>query len=186
MAKTTGGKKATGKGSTEPTTKVTAAKSASSTRTTSSATSAPAGKKTAAGTAQAAPASAARTRAAARPDSGPAKPAAKRASAKSARDTTAAADETAVRTTHAPTVQPAVVQQPRVDIAGTANSMTKKLNEVSVDDDANQSDEQPAPAAAPGKSKVRDRRAKEKALLKEAFATSTPGTAEEPEERRVT
>ncbi|ONX68619.1 RNA polymerase sigma factor RpoD [Burkholderia cenocepacia] len=185
MAKTTGGKKATGKGSTEPTKKVTAAKSASSTRTTSSATSAPAGKKTAAGTAQAAPAPAARTRAAARPDSGPAKPAAKRASAKSARDTTADADETAVRTTHAPTVQPAVVQQPRVDIAGTANSMTKKLNEVSVEDDANQSDEQPAAAAAPGKSKVRDRRAKEKALLKEAFATSTPGTAEELEERRV-
>ncbi|WP_084044233.1 RNA polymerase sigma factor RpoD [Burkholderia sp. A2] len=185
MAKTTGGKKATGKGSTEPTKKVTAAKSASSTRTTSSATSAPAGKKTAAGTAQAAPAPAARTRAAARPDSGPAKPAAKRASAKSARDTTADADETAVRTTHAPTVQPAVVQQPRVDIAGMANSMTKKLNEVSVEDDANQSDEQPAAAAAPGKSKVRDRRAKEKALLKEAFATSTPGTAEELEERRV-
>ncbi|ONZ08316.1 RNA polymerase sigma factor RpoD, partial [Burkholderia cenocepacia] len=42
-----------------------------------------------------------------------------------------------------------------------------------------------AAAAAPGKSKVRDRRAKEKALLKEAFATSTPGTAEELEERRV-
>ncbi len=63
--------------------------------------------------------------------------------------------------------------------------MTKKLNEVSVDDDANQSDEQPAAAAAPAKSKVRDRRAKEKALLKEAFATSTPGTAEELEERRV-
>ncbi len=63
--------------------------------------------------------------------------------------------------------------------------MTKKLNEVSVEDDANQSDEQPAVAAAPGKSKVRDRRAKEKALLKEAFATSTPGTAEELEERRV-
>ncbi len=63
--------------------------------------------------------------------------------------------------------------------------MTKKLNEVSVDDDANQSDEQPVAAAAPGKSKVRDRRAKEKALLKEAFATSTPGTAEELEERRV-
>ncbi len=63
--------------------------------------------------------------------------------------------------------------------------MTKKLNEVTVEDDANQSDEQPAVAAAPGKSKVRDRRAKEKALLKEAFATSTPGTAEELEERRV-
>jgi len=63
--------------------------------------------------------------------------------------------------------------------------MTKKLNEVPVDDDANQSGEQPAAAAASGKSKVRDRRAKEKALLKEAFATSTPGTAEELEERRV-
>ncbi|WP_346778671.1 RNA polymerase sigma factor RpoD [Burkholderia sp. Ac-20353] len=62
--------------------------------------------------------------------------------------------------------------------------MTKKLNEVSVEDEANQSDEQPVAAAA-GKSKVRDRRAKEKALLKEAFATSTPGTAEEIEERRV-
>ncbi|WP_080418946.1 RNA polymerase sigma factor RpoD [Burkholderia ubonensis] len=184
MAKTTGGKKAAGKGSTEPTKKVTAAKSASSARTVSSATTAPARRKTAAGTAQAAPAQAARTRAAARPDSGPAKPVAKRASAKSARDAAAAADETAVRNTHAPTVQPAVVQQPRVDLAGTANSMTKKLNEVSVDDDANQSDEQPAAAAA-GKSKVRDRRAKEKALLKEAFATSTPGTAEELEERRV-
>ncbi|WP_080420537.1 RNA polymerase sigma factor RpoD [Burkholderia ubonensis] len=184
MAKTTGGKKAAGKGSTEPTKKVAAAKSASSARTVSSATTATARRKTAAGTAQAAPAQAARTRAAARPDSGPAKPVAKRASAKSARDAAAAADETAVRNTHAPTVQPAVVQQPRVDLAGTANSMTKKLNEVSVDDDANQSDEQPAAAAA-GKSKVRDRRAKEKALLKEAFATSTPGTAEELEERRV-
>ncbi|WP_080405759.1 RNA polymerase sigma factor RpoD [Burkholderia ubonensis] len=184
MAKTTGGKKAAGKGSTEPTKKVTAAKSASSARTVSSATTATARRKTAAGTAQAAPAQAARTRAAARPDYGPAKPVAKRASAKSARDAAAAADETAVRNTHAPTVQPAVVQQPRVDLAGTANSMTKKLNEVSVDDDANQSDEQPAAAAA-GKSKVRDRRAKEKALLKEAFATSTPGTAEELEERRV-
>ncbi|MDY7801681.1 RNA polymerase sigma factor RpoD [Burkholderia stagnalis] len=184
MAKTTGGKKAAGKGSTEPTTKVTAAKSASSARTVSSATSAAAGKRTAAGAAHAAPVEAARTRAAARSASGPAKPAAKRVSAKSARDTAAAADEAAVRTTHAPTVQPAVVQQPRVDLAGTANSMTKKLNEVSVDDDANQSDEQPA-AAATGKAKVRDRRAKEKALLKEAFATSTPGTAEELEERRV-
>ncbi|RQR55186.1 RNA polymerase sigma factor RpoD [Burkholderia sp. Bp9126] len=184
MAKTTGGKKAAGKGSTEPT-KVTAAKSASSARTVSSATSAAAGKRTAAGAAQAASVEAARTRAAARSASGPAKPAAKRVSAKSARDTAAAADEAAVRTTHAPTVQPAVVQQPRVDLAGTANSMTKKLNEVSVDDDANQSDEQPAAAAATGKAKVRDRRAKEKALLKEAFATSTPGTAEELEERRV-
>lgn len=63
--------------------------------------------------------------------------------------------------------------------------MTKKLNEVSVDDDATQSDEQPAAAASKEKTKARDRRAKEKLLLKEAFATSQPGTAEELEERRV-
>lgn len=64
--------------------------------------------------------------------------------------------------------------------------MTKKLNEVSVDDDANQSDDQPTAASGKGeKAKARDRRAKEKALLKEAFATSTPGTAEELEERRT-
>lgn len=65
--------------------------------------------------------------------------------------------------------------------------MTKKLNEVSVDDDATQSEEQPTAAAA-GKektTKARDRRAKEKLLLKEAFASSQPGTAEELEERRV-
>jgi RNA polymerase primary sigma factor len=184
MAKTTGGKTATDKGSIEPTTKVIAAKSVSSARSEFTATAA-AGKKTAAGTAQAAPAPVARvTRAAVRSEAAPAKASVKRASAKSAREATAVADETAVRTTQAPTVQPAVVQQPRVELAGTANSMTKKLNEVTVDDDANQSDEQPVAAAA-GKSKVRDRRAKEKALLKEAFATSQPGTAEELEERRV-
>ncbi|WP_275077505.1 RNA polymerase sigma factor region1.1 domain-containing protein, partial [Burkholderia pseudomallei] len=113
-----------------------------------------------------------------------AKPASPRASAKSARGAAAAPDETAA--TRASTVQPAVVQQPRVDLAGTANSMTKKLNEVSVDDDANQSDDQPTAASGKGeKAKARDRRAKEKALLKEAFATSTPGTAEELEERRT-
>ncbi|WDD92828.1 RNA polymerase sigma factor RpoD [Burkholderia sp. FERM BP-3421] len=188
MAKTTGGKKAAGKGSTEPTTKVMSAKSASSSARTSSAGAAPAaGKQAAAGTAHAAPAPAAKvTRAAAKSESrSVAKPAAKRASAKSARGAAAAPDDSAVRTTQASTVQSAVVQQPRVDLAGTANSMTKKLNEVSVDDDANQSDEQPT--AAPGKgekAKARDRRAKEKALLKEAFATSQPGTAEELEERR--
>ncbi len=63
--------------------------------------------------------------------------------------------------------------------------MTKKLNEVSVDDDATQSDEQPTAATGKEKTKARDRRAKEKLLLKEAFATSQPGTAEELEERRV-
>ena len=62
--------------------------------------------------------------------------------------------------------------------------MTKKLNEVSVDD-APQTEE---PAAVPGKgekAKARDRRAKEKALLKDAFASTQPGTAEELEERRA-
>jgi len=62
--------------------------------------------------------------------------------------------------------------------------MTKKLNEVSVDDDATPGDDT---AAAPGKgekAKARDRRAKEKALLKDAFASSQPGTVEELEERR--
>ncbi|WP_372439841.1 RNA polymerase sigma factor RpoD [Burkholderia plantarii] len=116
-----------------------------------------------------------------------ARPPARRISANSARAAAAAADETAVRTTQASTVQQAVVQQPRVELAGTANSMTKKLNEVPVDDDATQSEEQPTAAAA-GKektTKARDRRAKEKLLLKEAFATSQPGTAEELEERRV-
>jgi RNA polymerase primary sigma factor len=63
--------------------------------------------------------------------------------------------------------------------------MTKKLNEVPVDDDATQTEE--TAAAAPGKVekvKARDRRAKEKALLKDAFASSQPGTVEELEERR--
>ncbi|MEX3605857.1 MAG: RNA polymerase sigma factor RpoD [Burkholderia sp.] len=111
---------------------------------------------------------------------------ARRSSANSARAAAAAVDETAVRTTtQASTVQEAVVQQPRVDLAGMANSMTKKLNEVSVDDNATQSDERPAAAAGKEKTKARDRRAKEKLLLKEAFATSQPGTAEELEERRV-
>ena len=63
--------------------------------------------------------------------------------------------------------------------------MTKKLNEVPVDDDATQSEE--TPVAASGKvekARARDRRAKEKALLKDAFSSSQPGTVEELEERR--
>ena len=63
--------------------------------------------------------------------------------------------------------------------------MTKKLTEVSVDDEATQTEE--TPAAVPAKVekvKARDRRAKEKALLKDAFASSQPGTVEELEERR--
>ncbi|KMZ12639.1 RNA polymerase sigma factor RpoD [Candidatus Burkholderia humilis] len=68
-----------------------------------------------------------------------------------------------------------------------ANSMTKKLNDVPVEDDATQNGES-APAAAPAakveKARARDRRAKEKALLKDAFSSSAPGTVEELEERR--
>ncbi|MEX3629021.1 MAG: RNA polymerase sigma factor RpoD [Burkholderia sp.] len=186
MAKTTGGKRSVGKGSNEPTGKITKASTASSAKSSSSAS--PVGRKrTAAGTAKAAPAPTVRaSRAVAKSESRTApKPSARRSSANSARAAAAAANETAVRTTQVSTVQEAVVQQPRVDLAGTANSMTKKLNEVSVDDDATQSDEQPAAAAGKGKTKARDRRAKEKLLLKEAFATSQPGTAEEIEERRV-
>ncbi|MEA3118080.1 MAG: polymerase primary sigma factor, partial [Paraburkholderia sp.] len=112
--------------------------------------------------------------------------AAKQAGSKSGRGVPARPDNSAVRETQVSTVQPAEVQQPRVEnIAGTANSMTKKLNEVSVDDDATQGEEQ---QAAPGKAekvKARDRRAKEKALLKDAFASTQPGTAEELEERRA-
>ncbi|SAL70594.1 RNA polymerase sigma factor RpoD [Caballeronia peredens] len=66
-----------------------------------------------------------------------------------------------------------------------ANSMTKKLNDVSVEDDAMQNAEPAAaPAAKVEKAKARDRRAKEKALLKDAFSSSAPGTVEELEERR--
>ena len=109
----------------------------------------------------------------------------RRTGSKSAGGAAATPDDSAVRETQVSTVQPAEVQQPRVEtIAGTANSMTKKLNEVSVDDDATQSEEQQAAPGKGEKAKARDRRAKEKALLKDAFASSQPGTAEELEERR--
>nr|WP_240766422.1 RNA polymerase sigma factor RpoD [Paraburkholderia flava] len=115
-------------------------------------------------------------------------PAAKRPSSRSAREAAAAQDDAAARETPVSTVQPAVVQQPRVETtASTANSMTKKLNEVSVDDEATPSEE-PVAVAVPGKvekAKARDRRAKEKALLKDAFASAQPGTVEELEERRA-
>jgi RNA polymerase primary sigma factor len=62
--------------------------------------------------------------------------------------------------------------------------MTKKLNEVPVEDDATQNAEPAAVAAPSAKVKARDRRAKEKALLKDAFASAAPGTLEELEERR--
>jgi RNA polymerase primary sigma factor len=95
----------------------------------------------------------------------------------------------AARANSVSTVPSAAVQQPRVETkAGTANSMTKKLNEVPVEDDATQTAEPAAAAAAPTakveKVKARDRRAKEKALLKDAFASAAPGTLEELEERR--
>ncbi|WP_091910964.1 RNA polymerase sigma factor RpoD [Chitinasiproducens palmae] len=61
--------------------------------------------------------------------------------------------------------------------------MKKPLNEVSHDEETT-----PAPESASTgkveKQKARDRRAKEKALLKDAFASHQPGTAEELEERR--
>jgi RNA polymerase primary sigma factor len=146
----------------------------------------PARKKSSTATAaRAAPATAATvTKAAAR--SAP-KVAAKRASLKSVREAAAMPDDTAARDTQVSTVQPADVQQPRVETtAGTANSMTKKLNEVSVDDDAAQSEEQqPVVSGKVEKARARDRRAKEKALLKDAFASAQPGTAEELEERRA-
>jgi RNA polymerase primary sigma factor len=97
----------------------------------------------------------------------------------------AIADDLAEREAQASTVQEADVHQPRVEtIAETANSMTKKLNEVSVEDDASQSEDSAPAAGKVEKARARDRRAKEKALLKDAFASSQPGTVEELEERR--
>jgi RNA polymerase primary sigma factor len=112
---------------------------------------------------------------------------AKRQGVSSEREADVAQDDAAPRESLVSTVQPAVVQQPAVETtAGMANSMTKKLNEVSVDDDASPSEEAAATPAAGKveKVKARDRRAKEKALLKDAFASSQPGTVEELEERR--
>jgi RNA polymerase primary sigma factor len=110
------------------------------------------------------------------------------------RDKQGTQDE-AARAHSVSTVPSAVVQQPRVETnAGMANSMTKKLNEVPVDDDATRNatatesaaaDPVAAPPAKVEKVKARDRRAKEKALLKDAFASTAPGTAEELEERRA-
>ncbi len=115
----------------------------------------------------------------------------------SGRRTAKGSQDKAARAYSVSTVPSAVVQQPRVETnAGTANSMTKKLNEVPVDDDATQNvqadpaaDSTAEAVAAPPvkveKVKARDRRAKEKALLKDAFASSAPGTVEELEERRA-
>ncbi|WP_445082805.1 RNA polymerase sigma factor RpoD [Candidatus Vallotiella sp. (ex Adelges kitamiensis)] len=65
--------------------------------------------------------------------------------------------------------------------------MTKKLNKVLLDRETKQVDESASSfmAVKSEKIKARDRRAKEKALLKDAFASRQPGTAEELEERRA-
>ncbi|AUT55522.1 RNA polymerase sigma factor RpoD [Paraburkholderia caribensis] len=181
MVKTTGGKKATGSGSDEPktTTRVSAARSAPSTPKKSAETAAtPVARK------RASTASAAR---AASVTSKSVTSVAKRQGVSSEREADVAQDDAAPRESLVSTVQPAVVQQPAVETtAGMANSMTKKLNEVSVDDDASPSEEAAATPATGKveKVKARDRRAKEKALLKDAFASSQPGTVEELEERR--
>ncbi|MGF6775138.1 RNA polymerase sigma factor RpoD [Paraburkholderia sp. GAS334] len=193
MVKTTGGKKATGKGSEEPTRKVTQARSASSSARKTSATSvapSPGKKSSSTSAARAAPVAASVANVAGASKASKAtQPATKRPGSRSTREAAAAQDTAAVRETPVSTVQPAVVQQPRVETtAGMANSMTKKLNEVSVDDDATQNEEAAAAPVVPGKgekAKARDRRAKEKALLKDAFASTQPGTAEELEERRA-
>ncbi|MEQ5843957.1 RNA polymerase sigma factor RpoD [Paraburkholderia acidicola] len=187
MAKTTGGKTATGtgKGSEEPTRKVTSARPATPAKKASATSVTPAAGKKPSTTSAARAAPESVVKPVAKASAKAAQPATKRPSSRSAREAVAAQDDAAARETPVSTVQPAVVQQPRVEtIASTANSMTKKLNEVSVDD-APQTEE---PAAVPGKvekAKARDRRAKEKALLKDAFASTQPGTAEELEERRA-
>jgi len=104
----------------------------------------------------------------------------------------AAASGTAARSSKVPKAEAAEVEveSQRVEIkAATASSMKKQLNEVPVGETAPVTE--PAQAAVPEvpvkveKLKARDRRAKEKALLKDAFASHQPGTAEELEERRA-
>ncbi|MDE1182123.1 RNA polymerase sigma factor RpoD [Paraburkholderia sp.] len=179
MAKTAGGKKATGTRSDEQTTSVTQATSAS----TSSKNTSPVSART---IARKPSSTTSATKAAPVTQAQADYSEAEGAGARSAREATAAQDDAAVSDTFVSTVQTAVVQQPRVETtAGTANSMTKKLNEAPVDDDATtQSEEAVAVPGKVEKVKARDRRAKEKALLKDAFASSSPGTVEEIEERR--
>src|ERR1700731_247433 len=89
-----------------------------------------------------------------------------------------------VRATKEPRADARVRSLRICDKAAMANSMKKTLNEVS-------SEEEVTPVEETGKTektvvvKVRERRAKEKALLKDAFASTQPGTAEELEERRA-
>jgi RNA polymerase primary sigma factor len=148
----------------------------------SSAASKATGKSTDAGTAQgtkaAAKAAGAASRAVTRA------PAAKPAS----RATAQASDEdaaTSARESKVSTGDTDVEEQPVAEIhAATASPMKKTSNEAPVDNTPAQAeDQQPAPKVE--KLKARDRRAKEKALLKDAFASHQPGTAEELEERRA-
>jgi len=70
-----------------------------------------------------------------------------------------------------------------------ANSMKKTLNEVSPEEEVTATATAAADDTGKGEKtvvvKVRERRAKEKALLKDAFASQQPGTIEELEERRA-
>jgi RNA polymerase primary sigma factor len=99
----------------------------------------------------------------------------------------AAPSGTVARTSKVSKAAAADVETQRAEIkAATASSMKKQLNEVPVGDTTPPATaaETPVPEV-PVKLKARDRRAKEKALLKDAFASHQPGTAEELEERRA-
>ncbi|RQH05723.1 RNA polymerase sigma factor RpoD [Paraburkholderia dinghuensis] len=192
MAKTTGEKggkavekKATGKVTTEPisevaeTSQVASVSAARSARKTSATSPEPAAR-------QKTMAASATRVVAPRAAKAATQPAAKRSGSSSARQVPAVADDATEHEARGSTVQEAAVQQPRVEtMAATANSMTKKLNEVSVDDDATPSEDSAPVTGKVEKARARDRRAKEKALLKDAFASSQPGTVEELEERRA-
>jgi RNA polymerase primary sigma factor len=102
----------------------------------------------------------------------------------------AASSGTAARTSKVSKAAAAEVETQRAEIkAATASSMKKQLNEVPAGEATPPAP--PAEIAVPEvpvkveKLKARDRRAKEKALLKDAFASHQPGTAEELEERRA-
>jgi RNA polymerase primary sigma factor len=108
-------------------------------------------------------------------------PAAEPASSATAKSSAKGAASTA-RVSKVSTGDTDVEEQPTAEIqAATASPMKKSSNEAPVENAAAPAEEQqPAP-----KLKARDRRAKEKALLKDAFASHQPGTAEELEERRA-
>jgi RNA polymerase primary sigma factor len=162
-------------------------RSASATRTTSSKAAAPAAehstkgtsKSTAKSSKEAAKAAGAASRAVARAPAAeePASSATAKSSAKGAAST--------ARVSKVSTGGTDVEEQPDAEIqAATASPMKKSSNEAPVENAAAPAeDQQPAPKVE--KLKARDRRAKEKALLKDAFASHQPGTAEELEERRA-